>query len=93
MIAEGRMFTDDQPVILHLIDLPQAIDAVKGLIMELHDSAFPLLHKVIATSDYAVGFQDVDVAVLVGAFPRGKGMDRSDLLLKNASIFKGQGML
>lgn len=90
-IANGDLLGPDQPVILHLVDLPQAVEACKGVIMELQDCAFPLLAGAIATSDYAEGFGDVGYALLVGAKPRGPGMERADLLLGNGPIFTGQG--
>ncbi|MFT4256120.1 MAG: malate dehydrogenase [Pseudoxanthomonas sp.] len=92
-IASGEMLGKDQPVILQLLDLPleKPQAALKGVIMELEDCAFPLLHGVFGTGDPEVGFKDADVALLVGAMPRGPGMERKDLLLKNAEIFTVQG--
>jgi malate dehydrogenase len=90
-IASGEMLGKDQPVILQLLDLPQAQKAVKGVIMELEDCAFPLLAGVIATDDPNVAFKDTNVALLVGARPRGPGMERKDLLTENAKIFTVQG--
>lgn len=90
-IASGEMLGKDQPVILQLLDLPQAQNAVKGVMMELQDCAFPLLAGMLATDDPEVAFKDVDVAVLVGARPRSKGMERADLLQANAQIFTVQG--
>jgi malate dehydrogenase len=90
-IAAGEMLGKDQPVILQLIDIPQAMKAVDGVIMELEDCAFPLLAGVEAASDPAAGFKDVDVALLVGARPRSKGMERKDLLTANGAIFTAQG--
>ena len=90
-IASGNMLGKDQPVILQLIEIPPAIDALKGVVMEIDDCAFPLVEKVIATSDIHQGFEDIDYALLVGAKPRSKGMERSDLLLGNAQIFSSQG--
>ena len=90
-IANGDMLGPDQPVILHLVDLPQAIDACKGVIMELDDCAFPLLAGAKASSDLDDGFGDADWALLVGAKPRGPGMERADLLKGNGPIFTGQG--
>ncbi|MCA0187727.1 MAG: malate dehydrogenase [Proteobacteria bacterium] len=90
-IASGEMLGKDQPVILQLLDLPQAQKAVKGVIMELEDCAFPLLAGVIATDDPNVAFKDAQVALLVGARPRGPGMERKDLLTENAKIFTVQG--
>src|SRR4029453_17536182 len=92
-IAAGEMLGRDQPVILQLLELP--IDKVqaglKGVIMELEDSAFPLLAGIVGTGDPKVAFKDADYAMLVGAKPRGPGMERKDLLLENAKIFIEQG--
>ena len=90
-IAAGNMLGPDQPVILQLLEIPPAMNALKGLCMELNDCAFPLLHEIVATDDPAVGFGDADFAVLVGAMPRKKGMLRKDLLEANSKIFSGQG--
>lgn len=90
-IASGEMLGKDQPVILQLLDLPQAQNAVKGVMMELQDCAFPLLAGMIASDDPEVAFKDADVAILVGARPRSKGMERADLLEANAQIFTVQG--
>jgi malate dehydrogenase len=90
-IAAGEMLGSDQPVILQLIDIPPAMKAVSGVMMELEDCAFPLLAGMESTDDPTVGFKDVDVALLVGARPRGKGMLRKDLLEANGAIFTGQG--
>ena len=90
-IAAGNMLGPDQPVILQLLEIPPAMDAVKGVVMELEDCAFPLLHGVIATDDANVAFKDCNYALLVGAMPRGPGMERSDLLQANAKIFSVQG--
>lgn len=92
-IASGEMLGKDQPVILQLLELPaeKAQSALKGVIMELEDCAFPLLAGTVATSDPEVAFKDADIALLVGAMPRGPGMERKDLLLKNAEIFTVQG--
>lgn len=90
-IASGEMLGKDQPVILQLLDLPQAQNAVKGVMMELQDCAFPLLADMIASDDPEVAFKDADVAILVGARPRGPGMERADLLQANAQIFTVQG--
>ncbi|MGI4815215.1 MAG: malate dehydrogenase [Janthinobacterium lividum] len=90
-IASGDMLGRDQPVILQLLDLPQAQAAVKGVVMELEDCAFPLLQGVVVTDDPKVAFKDTDVALLVGARPRSKGMERKDLLEANAQIFTVQG--
>src|SRR6185436_8139071 len=92
-IATGEMLGRDQPVILQLLELPvdKAQAALKGVIMELEDSAFPLLAGIVGTGDPKVAFKDVDYAMLVGARPRGPGMERKDLLLENAKIFIEQG--
>ncbi len=90
-IAAGNMLGQDQPVILHLIEIPPAMDALKGVVMEIEDCAFPLVKGIVATDDINVGFEDIDYAMLVGAKPRGKGMERKDLLLGNAEIFSAQG--
>ncbi len=90
-IASGEMLGKDQPVILQLLDLPQAQKAVKGVMMELEDCAFPLLAGMVATDDPNVAFKDANVALLVGARPRGPGMERKDLLTENAKIFTVQG--
>jgi len=90
-IASGEMLGKDQPVILQLLDLPQAQQAVKGVMMELDDCAFPLLAGMVATDDPNVAFKDADVCLLVGARPRTKGMERADLLTANGAIFTIQG--
>ena len=90
-IASGAMFGPDQPVALNLIEITPALDALKGVAMELEDCAFPLLTDIVQTDDAATGFADVDVACLVGAKPRGPGMERADLLMDNGGIFKPQG--
>ncbi len=90
-IAAGDMLGADQPVILQLIEIPPALDALKGVVMEINDCAFPLLQGTVATTDLAEGFGDVDVALLVGARPRGPGMERKDLLSANGAIFGPQG--
>jgi malate dehydrogenase len=90
-IASGEMLGKDQPVILQLLDLPQAQKAVKGVMMELEDCAFPLLADMIASDDPNVAFKDTQAALLVGARPRGPGMERKDLLTENAKIFTVQG--
>ena len=92
-IASGEMLGRDQPVILQLLELPidKAQAALKGVMMELEDCAFPLLAGMIGTGDPKVAFKDADVALLVGAKPRGPGMERKDLLMENAKIFIEQG--
>ncbi|MGH1540791.1 MAG: malate dehydrogenase [Arenicella sp.] len=90
-IASGTMLGSDQPVILQLLEIPPAMGALEGVVMELHDCAFPLLHDVITSDDPEVAFKDTDYALLVGARPRGPGMERKDLLHENAKIFSVQG--
>jgi malate dehydrogenase len=90
-IAAGEMLGRDQPVILQLLEITPALPALKGVVMELEDCAFPLLHGVVTSDDPKVAFRDVDVALLVGARPRSKGMERKDLLEANAQIFTVQG--
>ncbi|MEZ5660238.1 MAG: malate dehydrogenase [Burkholderiaceae bacterium] len=90
-IANGDMLGKDQPVILQLLDIPQAMGAVRGVVMELDDCAFPLLQGVVVTDDPNVAFRDADCALLVGARPRSKGMERKDLLEANGAIFTTQG--
>jgi malate dehydrogenase len=85
------MLGNDQPVILQLLEITPALDAVKGVVMELDDCAFPLLQDVIYTDDANVAFKDTDYALLVGSRPRGPGMERKDLLEANAAIFSAQG--
>lgn len=90
-IASGQMLGADQPVILQLLEIPQALNAVRGVEMELEDCAFPLLAGIVGTDDPKVAFRDADYALLVGARPRTKGMERKDLLEANAAIFTVQG--
>jgi len=90
-IAAGDLLGRDQPVILHLLEIPAALDALNGVVMELHDCAFPLLYGIVSTSDPKIAFQDVEYALLIGARPRGPGMERKDLLSANAQIFSAQG--
>ena len=90
-IASGAMLGPDQPVVLQLLEIPPAMDALRGVVMELDDCAFPLLHGIVATDDPNAAFEDVDIALLVGSRPRGPGMERSDLLSANAAIFSAQG--
>jgi malate dehydrogenase len=90
-IASGALFGHDQPVILSLLELPQAMKSLAGVVMELRDCAFPVLHDIVATDSPDAAFTGVDYAFLVGAQPRSKGMERGDLLMKNAEIFKVQG--
>lgn len=90
-IASGEMLGKDQPVILQLLEIAPALDALKGVVMELQDCAFPLLADIIQTDDANVAFKDIDYALLVGSRPRGPGMERKDLLEANAAIFSAQG--
>ncbi|MDR5899607.1 malate dehydrogenase [Halomonas vilamensis] len=90
-IAAGDMLGPDQPVILQLLEIPPAMDALSGVVMEVNDCAFPLVQDIVATDDPNVAFKDADFALLVGARPRGPGMERKDLLEANAAIFSVQG--
>ena len=90
-IASGDMLGKDTPVILQLLDLPHSQAAANGVIMELQDCAFPLLVDIFTSDDPEIAFKDADIAILVGARPRSKGMERADLLQANAKIFKEQG--
>ena len=90
-VASGQMLGSDQPINLNLLEIPNAQAAVNGVVMELNDCAFPTLNKVTASSDATVAFKDCEFAMLVGARPRGPGMERKDLLLENAKIFSAQG--
>lgn len=90
-IAAGDMLGPDQPVILQLLEITPALGALEGVVMELRDSAFPLLADIVATDDAEIAFSEADYALLVGAMPRGPGMERSDLLSANGKIFGPQG--
>jgi malate dehydrogenase len=90
-IASGEMLGPNQPVILQMLEITPALEALKGVAMELEDCAFPLLAGMVCTDDAAVAFKDSDYALLVGARPRGPGMERKDLLEANAAIFSAQG--
>src|SRR5579859_2124172 len=90
-IASGAMFGPEQPLILHLVEIEQALPALQGVVMELDDCAFPLLKGVVATADLDEGFRGVNWALLVGSIPRKAGMERKDLLGINGKIFIGQG--
>jgi malate dehydrogenase len=90
-VASGAMFGPDQPVALHMIEIPAGFEALKGVVMELDDCAFPLLKGMVATTDLDEGFRDVNWALLVGSVPRKAGMERKDLLGINGKIFTGQG--
>ena len=90
-IASGQMLGMDQPVILQLLEIPPAMEALSGVVMELDDCAFPLVQQIIQTDNPDAAFKDVDYALLVGSRPRGPGMERKDLLEANAAIFSVQG--
>ena len=90
-VASGQMLGPDQPVNLHLLEITPALPALQGVVMELNDCAFPTLNKIVISDDAKVAFRDCNVAMLVGARPRGPGMERKDLLLANAQIFSAQG--
>lgn len=90
-IGNGEVFGPDQPVILQILEIPQAMDALKGVVMELKDSAQPLVYDIIASDDPNVAFKDANWVILVGGKPRGPGMERADLLAQNGEIFVGQG--
>jgi len=90
-VASGQMLGPDQPINLHLLEITPALPGLNGIVMELNDCAFPTLNKVVATDDAKVAFRDCNAALLVGARPRGPGMERKDLLLANAQIFSAQG--
>jgi len=90
-LAKGDVFGPDQPLYLHLLDIPVMMGVLEGVVMELMDCALPLLLGVVPTADPAEGFKDIDAAFLVGAMPRKEGMERKDLLAANVKIFKVQG--
>src|SRR5213083_2810536 len=90
-IASGAMFGPEQPIALSLIEIPNALGALEGVVMEVHDCAFPLLKSITPTADLDEGFRDVNWALLVGSVPRKAGMERKDLLGINGKIFIGQG--
>lgn len=90
-LGNGEVFGPDQPVILQILEIPEAMDALKGVVMELKDSAQPLVYDIIATDDAKVAMKDVNWAILVGGKPRGPGMERSDLISANGRIFVAQG--
>src|SRR6202050_2672213 len=90
-VAAGAMLGPDTRVNLHLLEIPAAAAALQGVVMELNDCAFRTLNRVTATDDARTAFKDCNVAMLVGARPRGPGMERKDLLLENAKIFSAQG--
>lgn len=90
-LSAGQLLGPDQPIVLHLLEVPAALKALEGVVMELQDCANPLLHDIVITDDPKTAFKDVEYAFLVGARPRGAGMERKDLLLVNAEIFAVQG--
>src|SRR3569833_3427106 len=90
-VASGAMLGPDQPVNLHLLEITPALPALQGVVMELNDCAFPTINKIVATDDAKIAFRDCNVAMLVGARPRGPGMERKDLLMTNTQIFSAQG--
>ncbi len=90
-LAAGALLGPDQPIVLHLLEITPAMNALQGVVMELNDCAFPLLHRIEVTDNPHTAFKDVDYAFLVGARPRGPGMERKDLLAVNAAIFSVQG--
>ncbi|KAJ7559749.1 hypothetical protein O6H91_04G099600 [Diphasiastrum complanatum] len=90
MIARGTILGPDQPVILHLLDIPPAAESLNGVKMELVDAAFPLLKGVVATTNVVEACKDVNIAIMVGGFPRKEGMERKDVMSKNVSIYKEQ---
>ncbi|KAI8025317.1 hypothetical protein LOK49_LG02G00739 [Camellia lanceoleosa] len=90
MIARGAMLGPDQPVILHMLDIQPAAQALKGVKMELVDAAFPLLRGIVATTDVVEACKGVNIAIMVGGFPRNEGMERKDVMSKNVSIYKAQ---
>ena len=90
-IASGDMLGKDQPVILQLLDIPDSMEKLRGTVMEIEDCAFPLVHGITASDDPNVAFKDIEFGLLVGARPRGPGMERKDLLQANAKIFSAQG--
>ena len=91
MVATGGIFGSDTEVVLQLLEVPAVLGALQGVKMELHDCAFPLLRDVVCSDDPRVAFKDADLCLLVGSKPRGKGMERKDLILDNGPIFTGQG--
>ncbi|KAH7388559.1 hypothetical protein KP509_16G081700 [Ceratopteris richardii] len=90
MIARGTMLGPDQPVILHMLDIPPAVESLNGVKMELIDAAFPLLKGAVATTDVVEACKGVNIAIMVGGFPRKEGMERKDVMSKNVSIYKSQ---
>jgi len=91
LVASGAVFGEDQPIILHLLDIPPMEKALKGVVMEIEDCAYPLVHEIIATVDITTAFRGVNVAILLGGVPRKPGMERAELFQKNSPIFVEQG--
>ena len=91
MVASGYVFGEDQPIVLHLLDIPHMMGVLGGVVMEINDCALPLVKKVVATDNPEVAFTNADAAFMVGAMPRKEGMERKDLLKANVKIFKVQG--
>jgi len=92
-IANGDMLGSEQPIVLQLLEIPQAQQTLRGVAMELEDCVFPMLQQIITTDDPRVAFRDAEIALLVGARPRGKGMERKDLIQSNGPIFAEQGRI
>ena len=90
-LGNGEVFGPHQPVILQILEIPPAMDALRGVVMELQDCAQPLLHDIVVSDDPAIAFKDANWAILVGGMPRGPGMERSDLIAANGPIFVAQG--
>ncbi len=90
-VASGEVFGPDQPVILRLLEIPPSLASLQGVGMELEDCALPLLHDIVLTDDPSIGFRETNYAILIGSKPRGKGMERKDLITENARIFTAQG--
>src|SRR5580692_5701532 len=90
-IASGQLLGEDQPIVLHLLEIEPAMKVLEGVVMEIDDCAFPLVHDIVATSDLKAAFDGVSWALLVGSIPRKAGMERGDLLSVNGGIFKPQG--
>ncbi|XP_054161366.1 malate dehydrogenase, cytoplasmic-like [Oppia nitens] len=91
LVASGQVFGADQPVIIHLLDIEFMAGVLNGVVMEINDCAYPLVKSIVATTNEAEGFKDIDAAFLVGSMPRREGMERKDLLAANVKIFKSQG--
>ncbi|ETV91989.1 hypothetical protein H310_13626 [Aphanomyces invadans] len=91
LLCSGRVLGPDQRIHLRLLDIPQSLEVLSGVVMELNDCAFHLVHEIVPTTDLQTAFQDADIAILLGGFPRKQGMERKELISKNGSIFKAQG--